>query len=338
MAQNHSDRAGFFRLRIRPVGLLTAAALLTGFASMVGFFGSLHWLADLCSHFRVQYVIALTGAAALLILFPAHRRMAAVIGLLAAVNLAVILPYYLNKPAAPAAAGSSLRALLLNVHTRLGDVDSVAAVIRNVDPDILVLEEVTSTWLVDLQPVLSRYPHSIHEAREDNFGIALFSKLSLNGQGAVEIGEAGVPSIFVEAQNETSQFTVLATHPLPPTSAAYSQWRNGQLAELPKWVQKAESPVLLLGDLNVTPWSPYFGRLLRDSNLIDSSRGRGLCPTWPSFLPLLRIPIDHCLHAAEIQIVARWRGPNVGSDHFPLVVDFVVAPGNRQINGTAPAP
>lgn len=98
----------------------------------------------------------------------------------------------------------------------------------------------------------------------------------------------------------------------------------GFFAQLPRYVHRAASPVLLLGDLNVSPWSPYFRRLLRESGLRDSSQGRGVRPTWPTFNPLMLIPIDHCLYSPGIAIVNRQTGPHVGSDHFPVIVDFVI--------------
>jgi len=36
----------------------------------------------------------------------------------------------------------------------------------------------------------------------------------------------------------------------------------------------------------------------------------------------LLIPIDHCLHSREVRIVRKQIGPDVGSDHYPVVVDF----------------
>ena len=89
-------------------------------------------------------------------------------------------------------------------------------------------------------------------------------------------------------------------------------------------VKQAKSPVLLLGDLNITLWCSHFKRLLRASGLRDSSQGRGVLPTWPVDLPILLVPIDHCLHSAGIYITRKRTGPKVGSDHYPLMVDFVL--------------
>lgn len=81
---------------------------------------------------------------------------------------------------------------------------------------------------------------------------------------------------------------------------------------------------MVLGDLNVTPWSHVFRDLLKRTGLIDSAQGWGIQPTWPSGAVLLRIPIDHCLHSPDVAIVNREIGENVGSDHFPVIVDFFI--------------
>jgi endonuclease/exonuclease/phosphatase (EEP) superfamily protein YafD len=86
--------------------------------------------------------------------------------------------------------------------------------------------------------------------------------------------------------------------------------------------------VIVIGDLNATPWSYAFSRLLRDADLIDSTRGFGVQPTWRTrYGPVggmpawpLQIPIDHCLHSAGLATIAREIGPACGSNHFPLLV------------------
>ena len=93
---------------------------------------------------------------------------------------------------------------------------------------------------------------------------------------------------------------------------------------LPALATLPGGPKILLGDLNITPWSYFFGRLLRTANLRDPSVGIGFKTTWPVGQILLRIPIDHCLVSPEIAVEDRRVGTDVGSDHFPLVVDFAL--------------
>jgi endonuclease/exonuclease/phosphatase (EEP) superfamily protein YafD len=313
----------FFRLKIRWAGLVTLAGVLAGAASILGFLGSLGWMLDICAHFRVQYFLGLGVVALLLILLRKPRR-AAVFGVLALANLGMVLPLYFGKPSVPPSGGPPLRAMLVNVNTAYGSSASVADVLHKFNPDIVVLEEVNEKWLSELAPALAGYGYSKQEPREDNFGIALFSRLPFTQSRIVYIADSEVPSILAEIETLQGKCTLMATHPLPPAGRDYSRWRNNQLAQLPGWVHRATSPLLLLGDLNVSPWSSHFRRLLRESGLRDSSQGRGVLPTWPTFSPLLRIPIDHCLYSQGIAIVDRRTGPHVGSDHFPVIVDFVI--------------
>jgi endonuclease/exonuclease/phosphatase (EEP) superfamily protein YafD len=50
----------------------------------------------------------------------------------------------------------------------------------------------------------------------------------------------------------------------------------------------------------------------------------GYQPTWPTFLSVMSIPIDHCLHTSGVQILNREVGREMGSDHLPLIVDFQI--------------
>jgi len=321
--KTENTKSDFFRLSIRWWGLITAAGVVAGGVSLLGFFGSFNWFFDLCSHFRVQYFLGLS-VVALLLLIPRKRTSAAIFGLLAAVNLIVILPLYFGGTNAPTSAGKPFRAMLANVNTENGSKTSVADAIRRFNPDVVVLEEVSTQWLSDLGPALSDYRYSRQEPRDDNFGMALFSRFPFTQAQVEYIGEAEVPSIMAEIETSQGKFTLLATHPLPPAGREYSRLRDDQLAQLPRWVHCQASPVLLLGDLNVSPWSSHFRHLLRESGLRDSLQGRGVHPTWPTFNPLMRIPIDHCLYSPGIEIVKRQTGPHVGSDHFPVIVDFVI--------------
>jgi endonuclease/exonuclease/phosphatase (EEP) superfamily protein YafD len=326
--------SSFLSISIRLWGLLTAAGIVASVATVVGFLGRFSWLLDLFSHFRVQYMLGLLVLGVLLFI-GRRRRTATVFLVLACVNLVPVLPLYFGKPKMPDKAGPALRAMLLNVNTRLGDANLVRAVVSEADPDILVLEEISSGWMSDLAWLTNSYPHSLAHPREDNFGIGLFSKLPLADAKVVYIGDAEVPSILATVSTTQTNLRVVATHPLPPGGRDYSGWRNEHLERLPDYV-RSHLPVLLLGDLNVTPWNYHFRRLLASTGLRDSAKGRGVQATWPNFNPLLRIPIDHCLHSEDIGILDRRVGQNVSSDHFPVIVDFVIRQERTKNGPTTP--
>ncbi|MBM4155886.1 MAG: endonuclease/exonuclease/phosphatase family protein [Lentisphaerae bacterium] len=327
-----SDRWPAPPLRLRAWGLLTAAGAVACAATVAGFLGRFSWFLDLFSHFRVQYLAGLSAVGALLLLLR-RRAAAAVMFAFAGVNLAIVLPMYVGGGGAPPGAGRTARALLLNVNTQDGDPGRVLAVIAEADPDLIVLEEISTEWVEALAGITNARPHVCIAPRGDNFGIGLFSRFPLDSAEVEYAGGAGVPTIVARVRTPSGPVTVIATHPLPPGGAAYSHLRNDQLAKLPDLVPPA-GPVLLLGDLNTTPWNRHFRLLLRRTGLRDSARGRGVQPTWPAGSPLLAIPLDHCLHSADIAILDRRVGGDVGSDHLPVIVDFAILPappGDRAI-------
>lgn len=294
---------------------------LLALVSLLGLAGRLHWTLDLFSHFRVQYAqLALIGAGVCLWV----RFNKAVLAFIAVflLNYAFIFPLYLGKPDSPTQ--KPHRAMLMNINANNGNTQQVLDAVETFDPDLLLLEEVTPKWMEELRPLNERFPYRIAEPQTDCFGIMLLSKYPLTESVVVEIGDGGVPSIITDVNFPDGTITLVGTHPLPPISSAYSAHRNRQLEELAAVAKNQHKPVLVMGDLNTTPWSPYFRKLLRDSGLRDSTKGFGVQPTWGSPIRLLKIPIDHLLYSDRIRVWNRVVGPKIGSDHLPVVLDFEI--------------
>ena len=303
-------------------GLLTASGVVVCLATLFGFLGKYSWFLDLFSHFRVQYLISLTILSTLLFLSRRRRTAIAFLGF-ALVNLVLILPLYFGGQNTAPEDSTIIRAMFLNVSTQFGDSERVKEVVQDLNPDIIVLEEINSQWVENLAWLSNSHPYTLVQMREDNFGIGLFSKLPLVESEVAYIGGIGAPSLLITVNTGITNLRVIATHTLPPTGAIYSRWRNKQLDQLSDFT-KSSLPILLLGDLNTTPWSYYFKKLLKNTGLSNSSRGYGVQPTWPSFAPIFSIPIDHALHSSDIVIVDRKIGPDVSSDHFPVIIDFTI--------------
>ena len=84
----------------------------------------------------------------------------------------------------------------------------------------------------------------------------------------------------------------------------------------------ADQPVLLMGDLNVTPWSPVFARLLKDGDLRDASGARGLTTTWPANCLWCGVLIDHVLVDPKLAVIGSRVAQDIGSDHRPVVAEL----------------
>lgn len=288
-------------------------------ATVFSFLGRFCWVCDLFSHFRVQVfqiALILIGLA----IWKKSNPLLIVFIVLACLNYAFVLPLYFGRP--PAATEKPARAMLMNILASNGNAERVLAAIKAADPDLLLLEEVTPKWAKKLASL--DYPYRVADVRDDCFGIMLLSRYPLSNTNVIFVGTAGVPTLTADVYLPQGEISLIGTHPLPPFNAEYSRHRNAQLAALPEVVSWQKNPVLLIGDLNSSPWSFYFKRLLKQSGLKNSMQGFGFQPSWPAGFRLMRIPIDHVLHDEDIVIHNRAVGGNVGSDHLPVIVDFTV--------------
>lgn len=312
----------FSRSTVTLWGLLSAATLVAMSATVVGFLGRLWWVFELASHFRAQYFLFLT-ASAFLFFLAGKSRTAILVTIFALVNLSLIVPFYFGSSWTHAG-GRTFRAVSMNLdksnhaHRRLQEL------IHAVEPDFIALFEVNRIWLHELQKLQAMYPFTRADAREDNFGVALLSRIPLEDAEIRHIGKVGVPSVVARFILDGQPLTVIGAHPVPPVGRVYSENRNQQLVEVAQMVRSQREDVMLLGDLNITSWSPFFDDLIRETGLRDSRKGFGLQPSWPTGFPLLWIPIDHCLVSSGVIVHDRHIGPNIGSDHYPVIVDFSV--------------
>jgi len=299
------------------------AGVVVSSATLIGFFGARSWTAELASHFRVQY-LALLAALAVIAAATGHAWWAVVFAAFALVNAAVIARAHSAEPVAAASPSTPVRVFLSNLHAENGRFDLLIDAVRRSGADVVVLLEVRPRWIDELMPLASSHPFAMTLPRDDNFGLALYSKHPLGETECVHLGREGSPSLVAEIRT-TPPLRVVATHPYPPLTPNYAVRRNEQLEALARFVRTAPRPLVLLGDLNTTPWSPYFPRLLADAGLRDSMRGRRPQSTWPVWARALRLPLDHCLVSSGIRVVGRRVGPDVGSDHFPVIVDLEIA-------------
>jgi endonuclease/exonuclease/phosphatase (EEP) superfamily protein YafD len=305
------------------------AALWVGMAGGFGlclltlsaFAGERHWVLEITTHFRPQYAVGLLVFAAT---YACARRFrfAVVLAVFALLNIAMLLPRFeARAPVPPGAA--SLQLLLANVHTDNHNYASLLELISRERPDVIALLEVNNTWLHAVATLEKSHPYYRKVPRSDNFGIALYSRLPLADTRTVYLSAAEIPSIqttLTLAGNRTLR--ILATHPLPPGNAETVTLRDGQLTAIAGWSTNSPTPALVIGDLNCTPWSPPFWRLLSDGAMKDT--GRGITPTWPVKPWFLRIPLDHCLVTSSILTHEHRIGPDIGSDHFPIIVNVAL--------------
>ncbi len=276
---------------------------------------------ELLGHFRVQYFWALAAAATALLL--ARRWVAGGLAVvLALANLSLVAPLYFGADAL-AGATPNIRLLSLNVHFLNREFQPTLDLVADEQPDVILLMEITPEWAEAMKPLEAVYGHSHVMPSRRTDGMALYSRFPIAEFTVERCPGINLPTLIAAIDAPNGRVTIVGTHPASPGNARLFEARNIQLAMVADWAAERRGPVILLGDLNTTSWSPYFRDLVSASGLRDTRYGFGVEPTWP-WLPLpLRIPIDHCLVTPHFGVVARRVGPDVGSDHRPIVVELV---------------
>jgi endonuclease/exonuclease/phosphatase (EEP) superfamily protein YafD len=121
---------------------------------------------------------------------------------------------------------------------------------------------------------------------------------------------------------------IAGVHPLPPASKRGFDSRNQFFENLRNNLDQEKTPVLVVGDLNCSPWSANIDKVLlskkssKELNLQDSFGGLFRPHTWKIFGGLLSVPIDYILFSPHLVIKSAEVGPDLGSDHLPLIVSF----------------
>lgn len=275
------------------------------------------WPLSLLEHFRVQYVAGglLVVAAASALRLGALLDASAIVALL---ELVIVTPDLTASRRPLPSGGTAVRVLLLNVHTESTTYPEVRALIDELQPDIVGLVEVSERWLDELAPSLASYPGRLEAPRDDNFGVALYTRTPLSG--TVEELGGGKPTVVAA----TPGLQILLTHPRSPINRTALAHQLDQLAAVAARARGLTGPVLLMGDFNATPWSRPFHRIFDASGLCDTRAGFGLQGSFPAASALVRIPIDHALVSCSIGVVDRWIAGDVGSDHLPVVLDLLL--------------
>ena len=101
-----------------------------------------------------------------------------------------------------------------------------------------------------------------------NFGIGLISRIPIDEARIVRFGTPTLPAVDVSLTAGNQKARLLGIHTLPPMGSRNFQHRNLYLDQVATTVRDyrnrdPETPVIVAGDLNLTPWSPFFPRLLR---------------------------------------------------------------------------
>jgi endonuclease/exonuclease/phosphatase (EEP) superfamily protein YafD len=301
--------------------LLVLCAAVVVVASLLPLGARLNWMLELTTHFRLQY---LAVTAVLLLLLALRRRWGACVVLVAVgvVSAAPVLPYVPRGLPQASAAGTPIKVLTVNVSFRQFSPRRLLEIVREAAPDVVVVQELTPHAESVLANFDTAFPHYRKFPADGPSGIGVWSRYELESGGTFALGR--VPAIEARVRGPAGPFTVIGVHLSAPTSRRRAAARNQELIELATRSANVVDPLVVTGDFNTTPYSPYFVELLETGKLTDARRGRTLSSSWPTMLPWAGIPIDHVAVNTGFDILSHRRLPNFESDHYGVLVELAL--------------
>jgi endonuclease/exonuclease/phosphatase (EEP) superfamily protein YafD len=285
----------------------------------------LHWVLELTAHFRVQY-LAVTLTLLIVLAIRRHWAACCVLAAVGAVSAAPLLPYVPLPLTSQrtSAVSAPLKVLSVNVSYQQFSARRLVALIREERPDIVIVQELTPHAERVLAELDTTFPHYRKFPADGAYGIGIWTHLTLESSVTFALGR--VPAIEARLRGPTGVFTVIGVHLRAPTTARRAAARNQELRELAARSAAVAEPLIVAGDFNVTPYSPYYSDWLEASGLTDSRRGRTLSASWPTSLPWFGIPIDHVAVNEGFEILSHRRLPDFESDHYGVLVEIAPRP------------
>ena len=246
----------------------------------------------------------------------------------AVLTLVAALPFLtFSKSVAPSgeACGPSECLTIITANV-LGKSDATLALLdlaAREQADVVAINESINLILEpEYRPAFDRYDNLIHAAWENmpkhmGNALTLATDRSLAFQDRVLRRDTGRRAYIVaDLDGDWTGTRLIAAHAMTPVSPLGMQTRDALLSAAGAAAAESES-FILMGDFNLTPWTPAF-RKLPGKRAGDPRFSR----TWPVAFGPFGIPIDHIMFSDDLELVETRVLEPIGSDHYPVLAKF----------------
>jgi endonuclease/exonuclease/phosphatase (EEP) superfamily protein YafD len=319
---------------IAAVLVAITVTIVTTVLTAVAFAASSWWVFDILTSYRPQFALVLLIAVVALAALRCWRMLP--VALVALVlNVVVVAPVFTGHQAAAAVGSPTLTIAHLNLQSRSGNLDEIHQWLESKPADIVVFlhtAEPTANSLADgVGPYRMIYPLL---AGFNNRGRRVYSPsaevIVVTDRPGVTASVPTAPGLPIDAVDITAplgnqHLTLLGLHTLSPGTSDRHRVRNDELDAVGQWLRTAPRPAIAFGDFNVTYYSPALQHLLHVGHATSSQLGFGIQATWPHQFRPAGIAIDQSVYTGRITVVARFRGPSLGSEHRALIVRYALA-------------
>lgn len=288
------------------VFVLLAVLTLSGFLENLGF------VFNLASQFRFQYVLGSIVCASLL-LWNDRTRLAIAFVLLAFVNITCVAQMHhdfvyagaLQSHIATANASNRIRFVQLNANWRNENFDLIASYLKHSDPDILLIVELTPALCNRIRQQFPYYRFTAVNALASCNGIGLFSRMPLSDARLVDLGGDGRNEIVCRINSGSTGIQFIGTHLHGPHTKSGYRAQSAEFDAIRKYCAEVKEPLMVAGDFNSAPWISNFRRFRAALDLAPADGGALSRSTWPSEMPIAKIPLTSSHTRVPLPIIHR---------------------------------
>lgn len=219
--------------------------------------------------------------------------------------------------------------LVANVYQYNTKYQKTVNLINRKEPDLVFLVETDQKWEKAMEEIEKNYSTSIKIPQSNTYGLLLYTKLEVIKQQVHYWIDEEIPSLELDIKLRNGEIiTIYAIHPTPPVPSENekSTDRDAEILLVGEHSKKNNNPSLVIGDLNDVAWSYTTELFLKNSEMVDPRRGRGIYNTFNAKIPLLRWPLDHIFLSKEFGLASMKVESCIGSDHFPISLKAVLTP------------
>lgn len=296
-------------LRLLAVLGIVLGAGATGLGFLAPWFPEL----ELINHFR-PFILAATIPVLVMAAVSRRRRLVGAAAALSGLTLAlVLLPIASRAPVRPGEA-PDLKVVTLNLLVGNRDVESAARFLEGERADVVVLQEADRMHAALSERLRATYPHAYCPDRVCS--LSLLSRRPWLDAGKEDVPPRRPLLVWARFELKGRPVRVIGIHmpyPFEPQrQAEHTEW-------LIAYLRRQAEPVVLAGDVNLTPFSWKFTRIVREAGL-ETHFTAGF--SWPAHRYVPVVLLDHVLTSPGFATVAARVGPAVGSDHRPVIVEL----------------
>jgi endonuclease/exonuclease/phosphatase (EEP) superfamily protein YafD len=294
---------------------------------------------ELLTHFQVHYLLLTIALISISIWLRRSQKIKSqatlfILLFALAVNIIELGTWYFPEKRIAPSSPNILRVMSFNINVDNVDANRTVGSIKFVDPDLILIIEVDPVMKNKIETSIGDlFPYSF---RSPGGGMAVFSKLPLTDSSGKKFSGSNDTNLVTHIKYRNRQIQIIGTHPLVPVKANLFVRRNLHLNSIATHLARESQPTILMGDFNLTPWSPYYRQFIDRTKLHNTRLGFGILPTWirPStninrsqllLLPILNIPIDHIFVSKDFTVARTYTGDNGNSDHAPIISELVIS-------------